>query len=243
MVKSHETIQSGGANHIFYLAKFFDKERYAVDFLNGHLYANRLSYFRCLEEGDTANRGDKHEGTVVWGQPGKISIEINGHDMSNDLAGPVSISSNRLDQFNVLCLYAACIRDSGQEFPRDVLEIKELVRIPEKCQQLGKIAIVIKNGPEFLRRVSASANINGYREAHGLVKYYDPKKFSGQFPGISGAFMKQRKFRYQSEYRVVFETGSLGADALVLNIGDISDIAILTTIPEINRTLEVKCEE
>ena len=208
--------------------------------MHGQLYANSLSFFKSLEEGDSASRGDKHEGTIFWGQPGKIQIEINGHDMSNDLAGPASLSSNRLDQFNVVCLYAACIRNCGQELSQDLSEIRNHVLISKKCEQLGRLAVVIRNGPEFLNRVTSSAKLNGYREAHGLAKYYDPHTFSGNFPGISGAFMKQDIYRYQSEYRIVVETGNTDFGALVLNIGNISDIAMLTTIPEVNRNLKIR---
>ena len=55
--------------------------------------------------------------------------------------------------------------------------------------------------------------------------------------------MKQEKYRYQSEYRMVLETGNIGSGALILNIGNISDISMLTTIPEINQNLEVRCVE
>ena len=240
MATRQEISQSTGRNHIFYLAKFFEKEKHAIDFMNGQLYLNKLSYFKDLEHSNSGYRGDKHEGIIVWGQPGKIRIEINGHDMSNDLAGPASLSSNRLDEFNVLCLYAACIRNSSEEFPRELSEIKHHVLIPKKCEKLGKFAILIRNGPEFSRRVTSSAKLNGYQEAHGLVKYYDPNSFSGNFPGISGAFMKQEIYEYQSEYRIVLESGTIGSDALILGIGNISDIAMLTTVPEINRSLKIR---
>ena len=240
MASSHEISQSVGRNHIFYLAKFFEKEKHAIDFMNGQLYMNKLSFFKELEDSNNDYRGDKNEGTFVWGQPGKIRIEINGHDMSNDLAGPASLSSNRLDEFNVLCLYAACIRNSSEKFPRELSEIRNHLLIPKKCEELGKFAIVIRNGPKFSNRVTSSAKLNGYREAHGLVKYYDSNSFSGSFPGISGAFMKQEIYKYQSEYRIVLETGTIGSGRLILDIGNISDIAMLTTVPEINRGLEVR---
>ena len=45
---------------IFFLAKFFNDEQHAEQFLRGSLYANRLAYFRNLE-GDR-NRADAYEG-------------------------------------------------------------------------------------------------------------------------------------------------------------------------------------
>ena len=67
MAGRHETSESVARNHIFYLAKFFEKEQYAIDFMNGQLYANRLSFFKGLEEGDSANRGDKHTKELLYG--------------------------------------------------------------------------------------------------------------------------------------------------------------------------------
>lgn len=57
---------------IFFLAKVFDNENYAEDFISGKVFANRLSYFKELEEEDSANRSDRHEGTVSWYQPDQI---------------------------------------------------------------------------------------------------------------------------------------------------------------------------
>ncbi len=92
-------------SHKYFLCKFFENEKHASDFMNGRLYANKLSYFQSLEEQDHAKRGDKHEGIIAWGQPGIVRIEIDGHDISNDLAGPASLSSNRLSEFNEVCMH------------------------------------------------------------------------------------------------------------------------------------------
>ena len=233
---------AGPRTHIFFLCKFFDNADHASDFMNGRLYANKLSYFRSLEEPDRAKRGDQHEGIVAWGQPGVIKLEINGHDLSNDLAAPVSLSADRLSEFNVICMHAGYIRDSDIPPPGDLHQIRKRLLIPEECRKFGQFAVVIKNGPEFLNRVKTAARLQRYREAHGLVEYYDPLTFNGFFPGIWGAFRKQEKFRSEREYRIVFETGSISTDAIVLEIGHIRDIAMCSTIDEINRTLKIEQE-
>ena len=51
--------------------------------------------------------------------------------------------------------------------------------------------------------------------------------------------MKQEQFRLEREYRIVFETGSIGTDAIVLDIGNLADIAMRSTIDEINRNMKV----
>ena len=76
-------------------------------------------------------------------------------------------------------------------------------------------------------------------EVHGLVEYYNPDTFHGTFPGVSGAFMKQDKYSYQREYRIAIETGSTGIFPIVLDIGDISDIAMRSNIREINQNLQI----
>lgn len=91
---------------IFFLAKIFDNEDYADNFLHGNIFANSLSYFRKLEDGESSNRSDQHEGVVSWHQPEQINIEINGRLISN-LTGPVSVKMHWHDHLNVFCIYAA----------------------------------------------------------------------------------------------------------------------------------------
>ena len=229
----------GQPTHIFFLCKFLDNDEYASYFMNGRLYANRLSYFQNLEEPDHARRSDRHEGIIAWGQPGIIKVEINGHDISNDLDAPASLSSNRLGDFNVACMHAGYIRKSDSVPTGDVSQIRKQLLIPEECRKFGPLAVLIRNGPEFLHRVKSAARLRHYGEAHGLVEYYDPLTFNGFFPGISGAFRKQEKFTSEREYRIVFETGSIGSEAIVLEIGDIGDIAMCSTVDEINQTMSV----
>ena len=231
---------AGPRTHIFFLCKFFDNADHASDFMNGRLFANKLSYFQNLEEPDRARRGDRHEGIVAWGQPGIIKVEINGHDFSNDLAAPASLSSNRLSEFNVICMHAGYVGNSDTRPLEDLRQIRKRLLIPEVCKKFGQIAVVIKSGPEFLNRVKVAVQLRCYREAHGLVEYYDPLTFNGFFPGISGAFRKQEKFRSEREYRIVFENGSMGTDAIVLDISHIGDIAMCSTIDEINHTMRIE---
>ena len=225
--------------HIFFLAKFFSTEEYANQFIAGRLYANKLSFFKELERNSSDVREDIHEGTMVWGQPGQVRIEINGHDMSSDLAAPVSISSHRLDQFNVVCLHAGTLESQGHEPPLSPSEMKDRLLIPNECEKFGPYAVAIRSGPEFLNRVKRAAELHDYRMAHGLVHYYDPETFSGSFPGIMGAFMKQAKFAEEREYRIVVESQVIRPGPLELDIGDITDIAMHTTIKEVNQNLNV----
>ena len=70
--KRHEL---GGTVALQYivLATFFQEEKYANDFVEGRLFANRLSYFKKLE-GDE-RRGDEDEGAIVF-QRGNFTLEL-----------------------------------------------------------------------------------------------------------------------------------------------------------------------
>ncbi|HIF9375049.1 TPA: hypothetical protein ACX6RV_002942 [Photobacterium damselae] len=57
---------------LFFFVKVFDNKKYADDFMKGKLFANRLSFFKKLEEKAEANRGDRHEGVLSWHQKDDI---------------------------------------------------------------------------------------------------------------------------------------------------------------------------
>jgi len=225
--------------HIFFLCKFFGNESHATDFMKGRFYANKLSYFQKLEEPDPT-RHDPHEGVIWWQQPGRVKVEIDGIDISNDLAGPVSLSSNRLRAFNVICMHAGYVENSVHPPPEDLDQIRKHLLIPEECKKFGEIAVLITNPVEWLDRIKAKARSCHYNTARGSVEYYDPLLFHGPFPGISGAFRKQDGFKREREYRIVFETGSVGDEPLILDIGDIGDVAVRTSINDINRNLIIR---
>ena len=210
--------------------------------MNGKMYAKKLKYFRRLEEKCEGSRGDEHEGVIAWGQPGKVEFEINGFDMSKDLAEPVSLSSYRLDELNVLCLYTGRIKNAKNGRRTDPDKIRRQLLIHERCKKFGDYVVLLTNGPEFLRRLTIAADNRGIRAAHGPVRYYDPDKFSGSFPGIRGAFMKQSAFEFQQEYRIVFEPRITIPGPLTLEIGDIRDIALRSNIEKINRNMEIRIE-
>ena len=225
---------------MFFLCKFFEKENYALDFLDGRMYANKLSYFKSLEERSQDKRGDRYEGTIIWGQPGVIKIEINGHDLSKNLAAPVSMSSNYLlNEVNVVCMHAGYIKIINNQSTEDLSQITKQLQIPPECKEFGQYAVMIKNGQEFFDRVEKAAWSNDYPIKRGLVEYYDPDTFTGSFPGMSGAFRKQEKFKPEREYRIAFDSGDSSNNATVLDIGNIKDIAIRSSIDEINRNMKL----
>lgn len=224
---------------IFFFVKVFDKQEYAVDFIKGKLFSNRLSFFRKHEENESANRGDKHEGVVSWHQPDKIRLEINGRVMT-DLAGPVMTQMNWHDHLNVFCIYAAHSGEFYEIFEETIENFKEQIAISEDCEKLGEYAVIVTNVTKFIERVKAVVSSNNYGFNAGLVEYYDPASFNGAFLEDESIFRKRDEYKHQKEYRFSFDTGIEGNDPLILNIGDISDITMQCKVSEINVQLEVK---
>lgn len=222
---------------MIFMIKFLDKADYVRDLLDGNIFANRLAWFKRTEEGDTSARQDPHEGTIAWHQHDQIDLIINDIDMTPDLVGPVQIQSSQLDHLNIFCTYAGHLNDSeleglsGGELPENLLS--QLV-IPQRCYSLGQYAVVVTDIPEFIRRIGRAARSEGYRMWYGRVKYYDPDTYHGDFSAIEAVFSKQQHHRFQSEFRFVLSTSTLGDEPITLEIGDIRDITLQFLTSELN---------
>ena len=220
----------------FFLVKFFGKENHADDFVRGQIFANRLSEFKQAEDSDESGRMDRHEGTIAWLQPGTGRLTLNGMDMSDDLAGPIQIQKNWLNHLNVFCVHAAHSGDLDlASLSNDNAEaLRQELTIPDECLSLGKYAVVVTNVPEFIKRMKDSARAKGYRIRWGLVKYYDPATFHGNFHDEEAAFWKQNHYNFQREFRFIMNSGSLGEEPLVMDIGDIRNITLQLESSELN---------
>ncbi len=227
---------------MFFFVKVFDDEKYAEDFIKGKLFVNRLSYFRKLEEGESANRGDKHEGVVSWHQPDQVNIEINGRVIT-ELAGPVSTQMNWHGHLNVFCIYAAHSGEFDGVSEETLAAFKKQLELPEECQNLGEYAVLVTRVNQFIERIKISAKENNYGLTAGLVEYYDPDKFNGSFTENESIFKKRDEYKYQKEYRFAIDTGIEGKKAISLDIGDISDITMRCKVSDINKYLEIKLTE
>jgi hypothetical protein len=222
--------------YIYALMKFFDNPKYADAFVNGQLHAERLRYFKDLEDGN-AGRGDRYEGVTANIQLHKGRLVIGGHRFTN---GSASIQMDWLDYLNVFCMHA--IHGGDFELTSENLsDFKKHLGIPEEgLRRFGRHGVAITDIPQFIDRVKTKARLQGYQVFNKLVKYYDPDTFHGFFDGAEAAFNKHDKYRWQREYRFVIYTGVAGTKAIDLDIGDISDISFPIDIAEINKGIEIQ---
>ena len=228
----------------YLLVKFFDNESYVNDFLAGRIYANRLSYYKAIEDQQDGGRGDPKEGMGAWLQPGRGRLVINEMDMTSDLAGPIELQPNWLNHLNVFCLYAVHSGDLDPCNPRDweIDAFRNYLLIPDRCFSLGAHAVVICNVAEFVRRMEAASNSAGYKVKRGRVKYYSPETFHGAIRGDAAAFTKQDRFSYQREFRFAIQTGSTGTSPITLSIGGIRDISKRYKSSDLNAEIIRKIE-
>ena len=228
---------------IFFLAKFFSDEQHAEQLLRGSLYANRLAYFRNLE-GD-GNRADAYEGVGLLRGDIELSVSINGSQTERilvperELAEPIEVRMNWTEHVNLFCMHAA---HSGGYSDIPVGRVdqfkKEQIEIPRECLDFGEHAVVITNVPEFVERVrNAVRDTEGYRLVGRLVRYSDEPSID--VTGSDTIFHKREHYKKQREYRFAVFTGSDICDPLILETGDLRDIAIRCDSAEINAGIQV----
>ena len=217
--------------------KVFDNLDYADRFAKGQLHFNRLSYFKKIEGDEThepSGRIDRHEGTTGWMQPGRGTLTINGVEIQD---AQIQTQKNWLNHLHVLCLHAVHSGDLDLDrlaAENNVEPLRKRLKIPNECLFLGKHAVVIRNVPEFLSRVEAACKARRFRLKYGLVKYYDPKTFHGNFADEDSVFWKQTRYMRQREFRFAVNTGTLGEDHLDIAIGDIRELTLRLESAELN---------
>ena len=220
---------------VFLLAKVFCNRRYAEQFLQGKLYANRLSKFKCIEE-DLA-RGDKYEGGAII-DPSRISMMIQSQNLETGelqeavlegqhFASSIKMKLRYFDYLNLFCMYG--VRLNGLDLtPENTAAIKERVSLSEKFRDLGNYVVVITNATKFINRVVIAANRKKYGLEFDFVTYYDPEVGTTLVPQTTETiFAKRKEFAWQEEFRFFIDTFTQGNEAVVLDIGRIDDIAFL----------------
>jgi len=153
------------------------------DFLDGKIYMNRLSYFSALEENKKDNRADTREALVAIWQPKDVIIEINGRVLTS-IASPIESRQNKNTHLHLFCLFTGATSESHLLNPEDnIQKILDDFNVPEECANLGGYYVVIHNTQKFIERMVRSIREAGYGGSAkaGMVEYYDPESFTGEF--------------------------------------------------------------
>ena len=236
--------------YIHGLLKMFSKREYAERFLQGELYARRLSSFRKLNSED--GRSDEYEGTVSIAPEGLVLTlqstdpetgqVIRGINITeDDLDGPVLIQLDRFSGINLFCMYAVHSGGFTESNRRSIEDYEQFLRLSQECLELGSYTVAITENSEFIKRVEDAIAREGYKLLRGLVQYYDPEVGSPfRVDDNRIVLAKRKEFAWQREYRFAIDTGTNGLEPIILNIGPIDDIAMLVRTEDINRTLKIQ---
>ena len=200
------------------LLKFGQKEHLET-LLNGQLYLKSIRHFK--ENGkDSIGRYDKNENlTDVWRQPhfkGKLlfdNIEIATIGNMN-----IYIPEHDKDLFTHISSF--CLPDINFN-KRGINKL-----IDSRMQGFGDYVLLIHNVPKFQKLVidASYKHPEISKTTMNKVNYVDKENFHGSV----NIFSKFNDFDWQQEYRIAIRNlEKFEEDHLFLNIGDISDIAIL----------------
>ena len=237
---------------LFFLGKVFRRKEYATDFLEGRLFAQRLCYFKQLEDPD--GRGDEDEGAIVIAKNNALATfditntetgDVDRIDItSEDLAASMSIRPKWYDHVNVYCMYAAHSGDFELITEENIKDFTKQLELPNQYHSLGDHATIVTDVGEFLTRVHRATEREGYRIRRELVDYYDYAAGTPQNgTGLDTIFAKRSDYAWQREYRLAIDTGELGCDPLSLEIGAIDDIAFYVPTREINSIIRISFPE
>lgn len=241
---------------ILNLVRFFDKEEYADQFMQGQLRFNRLRYYKQLEDTCGDGRGDYAEAPAAWWQKTHFAVEWRDHPELNvypeNFGGPILLSFENFDRLGVLCMTAIHTgefdldHDSGliSVTQGDEEKLREQLRIDPQCFKMGSFAVVVRAADFVLRAKTAIGKLgNAYNST--LVKYFDPTIQHGAFPLIEMPFSKRNIFSYQNEYRICVDTHIEDTEGGVvwIDIGSLADIAAKMPAENVNGAYTVEFEK
>lgn len=225
---------------IYAFVKIFEEEQYARDFVAGNLYMNTLRYFKEYRDAAGELRGDPFEGVVAWLQPSMVNVEIGGRQLSSsDIAYPIAIHDNQLLNMNAFCIYSLNSRGHDSISKETILDFKRTLEVHESCYGLGGHCVIILNAQEFINRASAAIKAENLSGSLSLVDYFNEHEHHGEFNTKKLGYHKRSFFSHQREYRVLVNTYQATPGPYTLHIGDLSDIALLTTPENFNKQLEI----
>lgn len=229
---------------IFAFVKLFENRGYAENFVNGKLFMNTIRSFKEYKDESGELRGDEYEGIVALYQPDKVGeIKFGGHTIAaSDLAAPMPIvvRGNHLLDHNVFCICSLNSRGHDTVSAETLSEFKRTLELHESCFGLGKFCVVILNASEFIERCKSAVEKLNFNGNLGLVDYFNEHEFHGNMPEDKLGYQKRSLFSNQCEYRIKIDTNRSIPGIYFLDVGDLSDIAVITTPQEFNEQLELK---
>lgn len=203
---------------------------------------NTIRSFKEYKDESGELRGDEYEGIVALHQPSRLGeIVIGGHSIpASELAAPIVIHCNDLLKHNVFCIYSLNSRGHDSVSAETLSEFKRTLELHESCFGLGRHCVIITDAKKFISRCKDAVEKLNVDGSLGLVDYFDEHTFHGGMEPDRLGYHKRSLFKNQREYRVKIDTRREVPSHYFLDIGDLSDIATISTPDEFNSQLEIK---
>ena len=210
-----------------HLMKVYAERKHADALMQGTIFANPLSYFRQIEEGDI--RRDTDEGIMTMPLTEGFELELTSTAIDNpivmkrdDLAEPPTLRPRWFDAINLFCMHIIDIHKEGNT---------GTLKVSTRAMSFGHYAVVILDVYEFVRRVKETVKKAGYRLSYKSVEYYDPTEGIHTNPAtLEPIFTKRNDYREEQEFRFAIDRLLAVPTPLKLDIRPIHDLAILIVL-------------
>lgn len=181
------------------LMKTYEEKDHAIAFMQGTMFANPLSYFKQLEEGDI--RRDAEEGIMTMPLTEGFKLEITSTAIDkpivlnrDDLVEAPTLRPRWFDAINLFCMQIIDIHREGNT---------ATLKIPTRAMSFGRYAVVILDVDEFIRRVKEAVNRAGYRLSYKSVEYYDSTTgIHTNLATLEPIFTKRNNYQEEREFSI-----------------------------------------
>jgi hypothetical protein len=203
---------------IYLLGKIGCREHMTDLVENGTVFMQRLRYYRTREIGAV---GDPDEGYFACYSPKNPTFRLKVRVGTAELALPgatLRIEGAAADH----AVYCMCMLEIARDDETETVEaILSRATQDPRMREFGDTIVVMKNTPEFVKRLYSAAADAGCELDCDPVTYVPPTH-SGEL----GPFRKSHCYSFQNEWRFL-TTEPIAADHLVLRLGPLTDLALL----------------
>lgn len=200
---------------IFFLIKIGEKKHIDKLRKQGFVYMQNIDWFKELE--DKELRGDKDEGLTGIAKIAELKLLHKGEVLARSDSAQLKLRDDE-NKGNLFCLTAITSREDPETF-----------KIDKKNKRFGDCFVVITDVRELIQRFCGKLKELNHEYVYNLVKYYNPKKYSGSL----NVFCKPDNFEYQREFRFWVKRNEPGP--LEFEIGSIEDISLILDIEKLNK--------
>ena len=211
-----------------YYVRFFDKESYAWEFVNGIIRLGKLDIYRNIES--ESGRGDKNEGIrqIVHTSEIDCTMTLKRSDLDEPIvlnrdSGLVGISFADRD---VLSSYIYCLsifpvvsaQDLTKKIAYAMCSLRKDGFLFAGRAKLTMYAVEIVELLDILKKIEKAMEGDDWSIQAKQVEYLDYDKSHLE---LDPAFCKDKKFEQQSEYRIQLKLPNIKEDFHFICVGSL----------------------